>query len=308
MEFYIILGILVVVLITAYICYRMSFYNKNKYDDPFLNIDSFVFEGAKKHLSDLIISFKEIPYEEVTIISNDGLKLFGRYYHLKDGAPIQIQFHGFHGNAYRDFCGGNKLARERGFNTLVIDQRSHGKSEGNCITFGIKESEDCLCWVNYVVDRFGNDCKIILAGISMGAATVLMATELNLPSNVKGVIADCPYSSPSKMVKKVMKEDMRLPVKIFFPFIWLGCFIYGHFNLSKTSAIKAMEKCNVPILLIHGLADTLVPPYMSQEIYDACKAKKNILLVENATHAVSYIYDEQAYIKKVDEFIGEVLK
>lgn len=308
MEIYILLGILAVFLIVAYICYRMSFYNTNRYEDPFYYPDDFISEEGRNLLHSLIISFQEIPYEEVIITSNDGLKLYGRYYHVKDGAPIQIQLHGFHGNAYRDFCGGNKLAREKGFNTLVVDQRSHGKSEGNCITFGIKESEDCLCWINYLVDRFGSDCKIILAGVSMGAATVLMATELDLPSNVKGVIADCPFSSPSKMIKKVIKEDMHLPAKILFPFVWLGGVVYGHFNISKTSALKAMEKCNVPILLIHGLADTLVPPYMSKEVYDACKTKKYILLVEGATHAVSYIKDERAYINQVEEFVQEVLK
>ena len=117
MEIYILLGILVVFLIVAYICYRMSFYNTNRYEDPFYYPDDFISEEGRKLLHNLIISFQEIPYEEVIITSNDGLKLYGRYYHVKDGAPIQIQLHGFHGNAYRDFCGGNKLAREKGFNS-----------------------------------------------------------------------------------------------------------------------------------------------------------------------------------------------
>lgn len=147
----------------------------------------------------------ELTFESVFITSFDGVKLYARYYHVRDGAPLQIQFHGYRGSALLDFCGGNKLAREIGHNTLVVDQRAHGKSGGNTITFGINERYDCLSCINYAVERSGKETPIFLSGVSMDAATVLMASELNLPDNVIGIIADSPYSSPEEIIRKVCR-------------------------------------------------------------------------------------------------------
>ena len=176
----------------------------------------------------LIRQMDEIPYEAVTISAQDGTKLAVRYYHVRDGAPLQIQLHGYRGTALRDFCGGNKLARESGQNTLVVDQRAHGKSGGTTITFGIRERLDCLCWVEYASQRFGSDIPVFLSGVSMGAATVLMASELELPANVVGIIADCPYSSPEAIIRKVCQQDMHLPPVLVMPSVLpVPCRSYG---------------------------------------------------------------------------------
>ena len=256
----------------------------------------------------LIREMDEIPYEAVTISAQDGTKLAARYYHVRDGAPLQIQFHGYRGTAVRDFCGGNKLARESGQNTLVVDQRAHGKSGGTAITFGIRERWDCLSWAEYANQRFGSDTPIFLSGVSMGAATVLMASELKLPANVIGIIADCPYSSPEAIIRKVCREDMHLPPALVMPFIRLGARLFGHFDLREASALEAVQHTHIPILLIHGEDDRFVPCDMSREIFGACAGEKNRVTFPGAGHGLSYIVDTETYSDAVSCFVSQCLQ
>ena len=184
------LGVLLLALGIAYAAYRYAYFSPQKgRDDPYLTPQGGHYP-PESAMYKLIREMEQLPFEPVSIRSRDGLTLRGRYYHMADGAPLQIQMHGYRGHALRDFCGGHKLARERGMNTLVVDQRAHGKSDGHVISFGINERYDCLAWAEYAADRWP-ESDIVLAGISMGAATVLMASDLPLPDQVKGIIADC---------------------------------------------------------------------------------------------------------------------
>ena len=248
-----------------------------------------------------------IPFEEVYVSSYDGLKLFGRYYHVADGAPLHIQFHGYRGSGIRDFCGGNKLMRESGHNTLVIDQRAHGRSEGTMITFGIRERYDCLTWTNYAAERFGAHTPIFLTGISMGAATVLMASDLPLPSNVIGIIADCPYSSPTAIIRKVCGE-MGFPPTLALPFVKLGAYLFGGLRFGNCSAERSVANSDLPILLIHGEADHFVPCEMSHKIHSSCKGRHELHTFQDAEHGLSYLKDTPRYERTVRAFIASCLK
>ena len=248
----------------------------------------------------------EIDYEKVKIKSRDGTILAARYYHVADGAPVHIELHGYRSRATTDFCGINTLVRDLGHNTLLVDQRAHGESGGNTITFGIKERLDCLDWINYVLDRFGKDTRIILSGLSMGAATVLMASELDLPENVAGIMADCPYSSPEEIIKKECAK-MKLPPSLAYPFVRLGGIIFGGFDSSSASAKEAVRKSKTPILIIHGEEDSFVPCEMSREIIDACASDKTLVTIPLAEHGISYITDRPLYESSVEEFLKRVL-
>lgn len=246
------------------------------------------------------------PYEGVSILSHDGLKLFGRYYHVQEGAPLQIQFHGYKSSGFVDFCGGTKLALKLGYNVLVVDQRSHGRSEGKSITFGVQESKDCVRWIQYALERLGEDTAIVLAGISMGAATVLMANDMELPSNVKGIMADCPYSSPKEIICKVGRE-MRFPLVLLYPFIKLGALVFGGFSLEESSAVEAVSKAKVPILLIHGEADKFVPCEMSRAIKKAGGDNVELHTFPEATHGMSYMVDAKRYEEVTIAFLKRIM-
>lgn len=304
-----VIAIAVIALIFCYFIFalfRLGFYNKNKHNDPHRLPKGEQYEPHEDEMHRLISELESVPFEQVYIHSSDGLRLAARYYHIADGAPLEIEFHGYHGNGVRDFCGGTKLSLNAGRNVLLIDQRAHGLSEGHVISLGIKERFDCVSWVDYAVKRFGSDVKIVLAGISMGAATVLMASDLDLPKNVVGIVSDCAFSSPSGIVKSVFKSA-KPSVSALYPLAYLSTLVFGGFKLDSASALSSVARTNIPILFIHGEDDRFVPCQMSYELYDACASKKRVLRVKGAGHALSFIVDKDAYKSAVDSFMKEVL-
>jgi pimeloyl-ACP methyl ester carboxylesterase len=256
-----------------------------------------------EHINEVI----SLSFEEITIDSYDGLKLYGKYYHRSDSSPLAILFHGYRSaSAERDFCGGMKLCRDKGFNVLLVDERAQGKSEGRAITFGIKERYDCLSWAEYASKHFGEDKPIFLVGVSMGAATVAMASNLRLPKNVVGIAADSAYSSPSEIIKSVIKQR-HLPYHITYFLAKLGAKLYGGFDLEECSSTEALKSSKVPVLFIHGEADDFVPCYMSRENYEACSSEKRLITVPNAVHGMSYFLDMEKYSQVFDEFIEKCI-
>lgn len=288
-----------------YYCYKKIFYYEDSLASPYAYGKSDQTVLCEEVLDCAIEEFENAPFEKVTIKSDEGLKLSGRYYHVKDGAPLEIQCHGYKGNAIRDFCGSWKIAKEAGRNVLLIDERSHGNSEGHAITFGILERKDVLKWIQYVNQRFGNT-PILLNGVSMGAATVLMTSEMELSENVKGIIADCPYDAPSNIIKKTLREDMGMPEKLIYPFIRMGGIIYGKFDLEKVSPVEAVKNSKVPILLIHGDADRFVPYEMSVNIHEAAPDKIEFHMIHGAGHALNYVTAPEEYTEIINNFTERI--
>lgn len=309
MEWYFILLIILVlilifILLLSYICFYMTFYNKNKplKDGEIYIPDDEIYRDYKEEILKDVYEVRKYPHKDITIKSFDGLTLHGRYYEKIKGAPLEIMFHGYRGNCERDMSTGVKRAFRCNRNALIVDQRASGLSEGHIITFGINERKDCLSWVNYVIENFDKDIKIILTGVSMGAATVMNASALDLPKNVVGILADCGYNKSKDIIKKCIK-DMHLPPNILFPFLKLGAKIYGRFNLEETDPIESVKKCKLPIIFIHGDKDTFVPHHMSLKLYEACKStKKHMVSIKNAGHGISYLADPDEYVKELNEF------
>lgn len=298
--------VIAVMLFALHYGYKLAFYYEDPLATPYEYEESDQTQKCKVIFDSTIAEFEKASYEEVSITSHDGLKLMARYYHVVDGAPLEIHCHGYKGNAIRDFCGAYKIAREAGHNVLLIDQRCHGKSEGHTITFGILERQDVQGWIRYANERFGN-VPIILCGVSMGAATVLMVSGMELPENVKGVIADCPYDAPSNIIKKVLGQDMGMPVGIVYPLIRMGGRLYGKFDLDKDSPVEAVKRANVPILLIHGDDDRFVPYDMSKNIYAAIQEKITFHTISNAGHALNYVTAPEEYKAAVLEFFEKCI-
>lgn len=289
-------------------CYNLAF----RRDERRVSKEGEVPEGEQYEVfSDVIMkganNILNAPYEKVTTTSRDGIKLVGRYYHVKDDAPVSIIFHGYRSNIGTDCNGGYYLSVKNGYNVLVVYQRGHRESGGKTITFGVKERYDCLDWISYVNERFGEDTPILLMGLSMGAATVLMAAGLDLPSNVKGIMADCGYSSPKEILQEVIKQ-MKYPLRLTYFFVRMSARIFGHFDPEEASAVEALKNAKVPVLIIHGDDDRFVPSRMSRDNYEACASQKEILIVPGAGHGLSYCVDAKAYEKAVQEFIDKVMK
>jgi len=290
----------------ALYAYRIAFYNPPADPDKAPNIEGSIYEPYRDEISRLYQQIQSRDCEPVTIFSDDGLKLFGRYYHVRDGAPVDLCFHGYRSRPFTDFAGGSELSFEMEHNVLLVDQRAHGRSEGRSISFGIRERWDVLSWIDYVLKRFGNETQILLYGVSMGAATVLMASGLELPANVKGIVADCPYSVPMDIILHVGKSN-PLPQWLIRPFVILGAKIYGGFDIREADVIEAVKNTKVPILILHGAADDFVPAVMSEQAQLSNPSMIRRETFPGAGHALSYLSDTPRYWNIVHEFVGSVL-
>lgn len=303
------LFLVLVCLLAAYICFYIAFYAPRK---KVVNTDEIsipngdIYEPYREQMVSWVKEARALPHEEVSITSFDGLKLYGKYYEYAPGAPIELMFHGYRGTAERDLSGGVQRCFSLGRSVLLVDQRTSCKSEGNVISFGINESRDCLSWIDFIINHYGKDSKIILTGISMGAATVMIAAGKELPSNVIGVLADCGYSSAKAIIQKTIRE-MKLPPTLLYPFVKLGAKIFGHFDLEETSPVEAIKNCKLPIIFIHGESDDFVPCDMSREVYEACQSPKLLFTVPEAGHGLGYIMDLEGYLKNVVEFSTEYI-
>lgn len=277
--------------------------------DPHIEFGGEQYAGMMPKMHELINEAESTPHEKIEIESSvDGTKLVGQLYEFGgEGAPLTIFFHGYRGTALRDGCGGFAMTKELGRNILMVDQRGNGESGGNVITFGVLERVDCLDWCNYAVERFGGNVKIILSGVSLGAATVLMASDVGLPKNVKGIVADCGYSSPKEIICKVAKEG-GYPTSVCYPLLKAACRLRAGFDLDSASAVESVKNTDIPILIIHGDDDRYVPCEMAYKIFEACASpKKELLIVPGAPHAASYMTDEKKYRETVERFMNECL-
>lgn len=297
--------VLAVIFGGSYYAYRIAFFSPAKDREKIPSTSAPQYDPYRTEIKRMFRQLQERPCEYVTIRSHDGLTLSGRYYHVRDGAPVDIGFHGYRSSPLTDFSGGSELSFQMGHNLLLVDQRAHGKSQGRTIAFGIQERQDCLRWVEYVLSRFGEDTKILLYGISMGGATVLMASGMELPENVKGIIADCPYASARDIICAV-GEKRGFPVWLMWPFVKIGARVYGGFDVEETDSLEAVKNAKVPILIIHGEADHFVPMEMS-DIADQNPEMVTRVTFPGADHGISYLVDSGRYKKIVTEFVENIL-
>lgn len=287
-------------------CFCKCFYARNNIiPDPYCNLHGEQYLAVKEKIFECTKKMDAQPYEPIYITSYDGLKLFGRYYHHADGAPLKIIFHGYRGLALRDSSGGYTLAKALGYNVIAVDQRAHGRSEGHVITFGIRERRDALSWIEYANSRFGNNIPIIISGVSMGAATVIMAATLPLPPNVCGILADCPYSTPKDIIRKVAADE-HFPADLAYPFIRLAARLLGRFDLEETSSLEGAKCSTVPILLLHGEDDRFVPLEMSREIHEKSNGCTTLATFPDAGHGLCYMIAPEEYESTCISFLNSL--
>lgn len=294
------------VLLITFFCFILAFYSPKRrpfgpdeYDIP----PGKVYEPFRETMLAWQKQMRQLPQEDVSIVSHDGLTLRGKYFESVPGAPIELMIHGYRGSGERDMCGGVPRAFSLGRNVLMIDQRAAGRSDGHIISFGINERHDCMRWVNYIVERFGPEQEMILTGISMGAATVMLMSEMELPKNVVGILADCGFTSARDIIKKVIRQ-LHLPVGLLYPFVRFGARLYGGFDIEEVSPIEAVKNARVPVVFIHGESDDFVPCEMSRLNYAACTARKAILTVPGAGHGLSFPVAPEEYLGALRDFFG----
>ena len=305
------LALVFVCLAVAFVCFMLVFYSGRRrlpegedYEIP----SGDIYEVYREDMRKWTMWIRQLPQERIEIKSEDGLTLRGTYYEYAPDAPIEILLHGYRGYAERDLNGGVERCFALGRSVILVDQRGSGHSEGHVITFGIRECRDCVAWVKEVNRRFGEDRVVLISGVSMGAATVMMAAgESDLPQNVACCLADCGYSSAREILHKVLR-DLKLPVWFFYPFIKLGARIFGGFSLESNSPMEAVKRSKIPMFFVHGDEDDFVPCDMSRQLYEACaSSKKHFHVSKGAGHGLAYPVEREAYVSVLADFSSSFL-
>lgn len=249
---------------------------------------------------------REHEKQELTLTAADGASLHALWVPAKKPRATVVFAHGYHGNPVLDFSLAFDLYHDQGFNILMPTQRAHGASGGRFITFGVKESRDFREWILLHNARFGA-FPVVCSGLSMGASTVMFLAGLDLPENVRGFIADCGFTSPKEIISSVFQTQTHLPA---WPFLWateLFARFFAGFSLKEMDSTRALTRNSRPILFVHGLNDTFVPPEMTQRSFEACGGEKHLLWVEGASHAMSFLVARDAYVEKRNIIIEKVL-
>ncbi|HJF32515.1 MAG TPA: alpha/beta hydrolase [Sporosarcina psychrophila] len=249
-------------------------------------------------------------FEHLTLTSRDGLKLSG--YYLPAAKPTEklvILTHGYLGNAKQMGLFGQHYYNDLGYNIFMPDARGHGKSEGDYYGFGWPERLDLIDWTHNLVEKLGPDTEVAYHGLSMGAATVLMASgEEELPSQVKAIIADSPYESVYQLFKYQMNRMFHLPAFPMLDSTSVLTKIRAGYSFREASVLKEVQKTNVPILYIHGESDTFVPAKMAKNLYQQTSSDAELLIVPKANHGESIALDEDKYKMAIDHFLNRYIK
>lgn len=246
------------------------------------------------------------PCEHVYTTSFDGLKLHARYYKQEGAERTMVLVHGWRGGWNYDFCLGGPWLYEEGYNLLIIDQRGQGESEGEVMTMGILERKDCHTWLKWLEENTdATTLPVYFMGISMGATTVLMAAGEPMPSYVKGIIADCGYTTPYDMLFNYGHKAYHIPDFPLMRMFNQYCKKHAGIDLREYSTLEAMETAEVPIYFVHGKGDTFVPCEMTIEAYNAYDGPKRLLLVDDAPHGMSFLFDKERYVSGAHAFFAE---
>lgn len=243
--------------------------------------------------------------ETVTVTSLDGIPLVGHFIPSENPKRVIIAMHGWRSSWTKDFGTMSDFWEANDCSVLYAEQRGQNNSGGDYMGFGLTERYDVLNWINWVTERCGSKLPIYLAGVSMGATTVLMAAGLNLPSNVHGIAGDCGFTSPQAIWKHVANKNLHLVYGLRS--IMADTMFKERLQMATNdySTVEALKNSKTPILLVHGTEDHFVPVEMTYENYVACAAPKKLFIVPGADHGMSYYTDKQGYEKTIIEFWNE---
>lgn len=260
------------------------------------------------HIHECKEKLQECAHEDMYINSEDGLKLHATYFPCEGSKKVVICFHGYTSEGLNDYSTLAIFYKKHGYNLLLVDERAHGKSEGTYIGFGCLDRHDAKLWIEKMVELLGEDCRILLHGDSMGGSTVLMTTGLELPPQVKAAVSDCAFTSAWEVFASVLKNTYHLPA---FPILNIANKMVkkkAGYELDECNAKNEVAKAQIPILFLHGDADSFVPCSMVHELYAACNSAKKLVIIEGAGHVESCYRDAELYEGAIEEFILPIME
>lgn len=260
-------------------------------------------EALWKHNIPYFAPFRDLPFDEVTVTSDDGLRLCADVLRGSGKGVTVIFFHGYKSEPACDFAAMYDFYHELGYDLMFVHMRAHGKSEGKYIGFGALDRYDVVLWTKKAAELFPEN-SIFLHGMSMGAASVMQSADLELDGHVCGMIADCGYSDLETVFKNLVGTLFHLPVMFVDIFEYVNLLKAGY-DFKEASSLRSLSVSETPLLYICGECDRYVPKDMAQRIFDACRAEKELLLVPDTGHAASFMCANEKYKSMVKDFINK---
>ena len=216
--------------------------------------------------------------------------------------------HGYRSNGSRDFREQAQFLNEMGWNILLVDHQACGESEGRYMSFGYYESLDLVGWCDYLNETYGSDIRIVLFGISMGAASTLMAVGSGrLPENCDFAISDCAYAGVEELFRYHLRQYHVPAQPLLYAVDWRNAHLAGY-RLGEVKPIEAVRNASIPVIFFHGERDGVVPPQMGQALCDACKSESELHIIAGAGHTTSYPKDCETYEAAVRAFAQKHLQ
>ncbi|QTM98979.1 alpha/beta fold hydrolase [Sediminibacillus dalangtanensis] len=263
-------------------------------------------EADRKLLAEAQDWFAAKKLKELEMTSYDGLNLKAHYLqNPQESGKAVILAHGYRGYGQQmgDLA---KFYYDHGFSILMPDARGHGESEGDYIGYGWHDRLDYQGWIKRLIDDYRMD-SIFLHGNSMGAALVLMTSGEDLPSQVKGIIADSGYTDVSEELSHQLRHLYHLPA---FPLISITSGmtkLRAGYWFGEASAIEQVKDNTRPLFIIHGDRDELVPTEMAHRLYEAADSEKQLWIVPGAGHTDAYAAATAEFQKRLEAFIESAL-
>ncbi len=306
----ILLVLLVLSLLSGYLLFRLMVRrSKKSYQPPDINK---VNEKDRTGVEFILKEYDRIQewgYETVKIKTRKDETLYGYFVKAKkDTNKTVLMIHGYRSCNFYEFAHFALMYLERfEWNVLIVDDYAHGQSDGKYIGFGWMDRLDIRRWADWLVNRMGEDCHIILHGCSMGAAAVLTAAgEEKLPCQVRAVVADCGFSSLHKFCKDIAKKYLHIPLFPIYYIADLFCRLSAGYSFNRANAAKSAANITIPTLIIHGVNDPVTACENANIIFDALNCPKKLLLVPEAGHGQSILYDRKGYEQAVADLISNI--
>lgn len=238
---------------------------------------------------------RQKPMDTVYLTARDGRRLVGHWWEHPNAQRVIVAMHGWRSSWDNDFGMASDFFQKQNCSVLFAEQRAQNGSEGDCIGFGVLERYDCLAWTNWVIEKTEGKLPVYLAGVSMGATTVMLTAGLDLPEQVRGIVADCGFTSIHDISRHVIKNNLRLHYGVGPRTVDGICRRRLQVGAKEHTTADVLRNTDIPILIVHGTEDTFVPVAMAYENFAASKGPKELLIVPGADHGMSYYLNRQGY-------------
>ncbi len=254
----------------------------------------------------------EGAWSDTFAIMPDGLRAHAVFIKSRKAeGRTAVVVHGYTNNSIDMLHIARIYNKEMHYNVVLPDLHGHGLSQGDDIQMGWFDRLDVLKWIDLAPNMFAtvaDSMRLVVHGISMGAATTMCVSGERTPDYVKCFVEDCGYTSAWDEFAHELRGRFSLPeFPLLYTASWLTQAKYG-WSFKEASPLKQVAKCKKPMLFIHGDKDTFVPTWMVYPLYEAKPQPKQLWIAPGSEHAFAYRDHREEYIKKVEAFVGKYCK